>query len=219
VSSVHLAEFVEENGSSVRQFKSTEAALHRPECALSWPKSSEEISDGERCAVHAHKGVLRTTRSLMDGAGDQFLTSSSLSTNQNARIGGSNFRCPRKHFLQRRLGGPVAWVASALVFRSHEAGETVDRPTPPVKYFFVVENKDHAEFLHAHTEPGLEFEHLHEGLTFGLVFDCNAFSVAGAGDQNLYSHVAEERVPGGSFDGGLCMWLCFVEARKRYSGR
>src|SRR6202140_4526706 len=88
-----LANFVEENGSSVRQFKSTEAALHRPgERALFVAK---EFGRNQRwcksCAVHAHEGALRPTRSLMDGASHQFLTSSSFSTNQNTRIGGTNF--------------------------------------------------------------------------------------------------------------------------------
>src|SRR6202795_502021 len=88
-----LADFVEENGSSVRQLKSTEAALHRPgERALFVAKEfGRNQRWGKSCAVHAHEGALRRTRSLMEGARDQFLTSSSLSTNQNARIGRSNF--------------------------------------------------------------------------------------------------------------------------------
>src|SRR3984893_16894305 len=100
----HLADFVEEYGSSVRQFKSTEAALHRPgERALFVAKEFRRNQRwGKSCAVHAHEGALRPARSLMDGAGDQFLTSSSLSTNQNARIGGRNFQYPSKHSLQRR---------------------------------------------------------------------------------------------------------------------
>src|SRR4029077_14374693 len=101
-----LADFVEENGSSVRQFKSTEATLHRPrERALFVAK---EFGRNQRwcksCAVHAHEGALRSTRSLMDGAGDQVLLSSNLSTNKKARIGGSNFHQPREHSLQRRRG-------------------------------------------------------------------------------------------------------------------
>src|SRR5712675_2925627 len=100
----HLADFVQENGSSVRQFKSTEAALHRPgDCALFVAKEfGRNQRWGKGCAVHAHEGALRPTRSLMNGAGDQFFTSSSLSTNKNARIGGSNFRYSRKHSLQPR---------------------------------------------------------------------------------------------------------------------
>src|SRR5258708_39239663 len=88
-----LPGFVEENSSSVRQFKSTEAALHRPgERALFVAKEfGRNQRWGKSCAVHAHEGALRPTRSLMDGAGDQFLTRSRLSTNKNARIGGRNF--------------------------------------------------------------------------------------------------------------------------------
>src|ERR1700726_2822736 len=99
-----LADFVEENSSSVRQFKSTGAALRRPgERALFVAKEfGRNQRWGKSCAVYAHEGALRPARSLMDGAGDQFLTSSSLSTNKNARIGGSNFRYPRKHSLQPR---------------------------------------------------------------------------------------------------------------------
>src|ERR1700731_2000206 len=113
----HLADFVQENGSSVRQFKSTEAALHRPgERALFVAK---EFGRNQRwsksCAVHAHEGALRPTRSLMDGTGDQFLTSSSLSTNKNARIGGSNFHYPRKHSLQRRRGADDLFEHERLV--------------------------------------------------------------------------------------------------------
>src|SRR5580658_7857609 len=94
-----LADFVEENGSSVRQFKSTEAALQRPsERALFVAKEfGRNQRWGKSCAVHAHEGALRPTRSLMDGAGDQFLTSSSFSTNKNVRIGGRNFHEPGKH--------------------------------------------------------------------------------------------------------------------------
>ena len=40
----------------------------------------------------------------MDGAGDQFLPRSSLSTHKNARIGWSKFHQPRKYTLQRRRG-------------------------------------------------------------------------------------------------------------------
>src|SRR3981189_1249811 len=69
-----LPDFVEENSSSVRQFKPPAAALHRPgERAFfvakefgrnqRWPKA---------CAVRAHEGPFRATRSLMNGAGDQF---------------------------------------------------------------------------------------------------------------------------------------------------
>src|SRR5580692_1220713 len=113
----HLADFVKENGSSVRQFKSTEAALHRPgECALFVAK---EFGRNQRwsksCTVHAHEGALRPTRSLMDGAGDQFLTSSGLSTNKNTRIGGSNFRCPRKHLLQPRRSADDLFEHERLV--------------------------------------------------------------------------------------------------------
>src|ERR1700688_4297233 len=81
----HLADFVEENSSPVRQFKSTEAALHRPgERALFVAKEfGRNQRWGKSCAVHAHEGALRPTRSLMDGAGDQFLTSSGLSMNKN----------------------------------------------------------------------------------------------------------------------------------------
>src|SRR5882757_2929029 len=87
-----LADFVEENGSSVRQFKSTEAALHRPgERALFVAKEfGRNQRRAKSCALPAHDDALRPTRSLMYGAGDQLLTSSSLSTNKNARIGGSN---------------------------------------------------------------------------------------------------------------------------------
>src|SRR2546428_10116489 len=70
---------------------------------------------GKRCAVHAHEGALRTTRSLVDGAGDQFLTSSSLSTNKNARIGGSNFRYPRKHSLQPRRSADDLFEHKCLI--------------------------------------------------------------------------------------------------------
>src|SRR6202521_2512879 len=113
----HLANFVEENGSSVRQFKSTEAALHRPgERALFVAKEfGRNQRWGKSCAVHAHEGALRPTRSLMNGAGDQFLTSSSLSTNKNARIGGSNFRYPRKHSLQPRRGADDLFEHERLV--------------------------------------------------------------------------------------------------------
>src|SRR5580692_12780875 len=88
-----LADFIEENGSSVRQFKSTEAALQRPsERPLFVAKEfGRNQRWGKGCAVHAHEGALRSTRSFMDGAGDQFFTSSGLSTNKNARIGRSNF--------------------------------------------------------------------------------------------------------------------------------
>src|ERR1700692_2672534 len=112
-----LCDFVEENGASVRQFKSTEAALHRPgERALLVAKEfGSNQRWGKRCAVHAHEGALRTTRSLVDGAGDQFLTSSTLSTNKNARIGGSNFHYPRKHFLQRRRGADDLFEHERLV--------------------------------------------------------------------------------------------------------
>src|SRR6478672_1590737 len=112
-----LPDFVEENGSSVRQFKSTEAALHRPgERALFVAKEfGRNQRWGKSCAVHAHEGALRPTRSLMDGAGNQFLTSSSLSTNQNARIGRSNFRCPRKRSLQRRRGAADLFEHERLI--------------------------------------------------------------------------------------------------------
>src|ERR1700736_825688 len=112
-----LADFVEENGSSARQFKSTEAALHRPgERALFVAKEfGRNQRWGKSCAVHAHEGALRPTRSLMDRAGDEFLTSSSLSTNKNARIGGSNFRYPRKHSLQRRRGADDLFEHERLV--------------------------------------------------------------------------------------------------------
>src|SRR5437016_7258716 len=56
-----LADFVEENGSSVRQFKSTEAALHRPgERALFVAKEFGRHQRWAR-AAHAHEGgdVLR----------------------------------------------------------------------------------------------------------------------------------------------------------------
>src|SRR3984957_4838359 len=100
----HLADFIEKNGSSVRQFKSTEAALHRPgERALFMAKEfGGNQRWGKSCAVHAHEGALRPARSLMDGAGDQFLTSASLSPNKHARIGGSDFHQPGKHALQPR---------------------------------------------------------------------------------------------------------------------
>src|SRR6202008_4343597 len=80
-----LPDFVEENSSSVRQFKSTEAALHRPgERTFFVAKEfGRNQRWGKGCAVHAHEGALRPTRSLMNGAGDQFLTSSSLPTNKN----------------------------------------------------------------------------------------------------------------------------------------
>src|SRR6266849_3619571 len=112
-----LADFVEENGSSVRQFKSTGAALHRPgERALFVAKEfGRNQRWGKSCAVHAHEGALRPTRSLMDGAGDQFLTSSSLSTNKNARIGGSNFRYPRKHSLQPRRSADDLFEHKCLI--------------------------------------------------------------------------------------------------------
>src|SRR6202047_1614858 len=112
-----LADFVEENGSSVRQFKSAEAALHRPgERPLFVAKEfGGNQRWGKSCAVHAHEGALRPTRSLMDGASDQFLTSSSLSTNQNARIGGSNFRDPRKRLLQPRRGADDLFEHERLV--------------------------------------------------------------------------------------------------------
>src|SRR5580704_17301742 len=51
----------------------------------------------------------------MDGAGDQFLTSSSLSTNKNTRIGGSNFHKPRKHSLKRRRGDDDLFEHERLV--------------------------------------------------------------------------------------------------------
>src|SRR5580692_7476401 len=113
----HLADFVEENGSSVRQFKSTEAALHRSgERALFVAK---EFGRNQRWSksgtVHAHEGALRPTRSLMDSASDQFLTSSSLSTNKNARIGGRNFHQPRKHSLQPRRGADDLFEHERLV--------------------------------------------------------------------------------------------------------
>src|SRR3984893_14607909 len=113
----HLADFVQENGSSVRQFKSTEAALHRPgERALFVAKEfGSNQRWGKRCAVHAHEGALRTTRSLVDGAGDQFLTSSTLSTNKNARIGGSNFHYPGKHSMQRRRSADDLFEHERLV--------------------------------------------------------------------------------------------------------
>src|ERR1700730_15231560 len=68
----HLADFVEEYGSSVRQFKSTKEALHRPrERALLVAKEfGRNQRWGKSCAVHAHEGALRPTRSLMNGAGD-----------------------------------------------------------------------------------------------------------------------------------------------------
>src|SRR5258707_15188237 len=74
-----LPDFVEENSPSVRQFKSTEAALHRPgERALFVAKEfGRNQRWGKSCAVHAYEGALRPVRSLMDGAGDQFLTSRS----------------------------------------------------------------------------------------------------------------------------------------------
>src|SRR3981081_2634210 len=89
----HLADFVEENGSSVRQFKSTEAALHRPgERALFVAKEfGRNQRWGKSCAVHAHEGALRPTRSLMDGAGDQFLTRSSLSITRTLESVGATF--------------------------------------------------------------------------------------------------------------------------------
>src|SRR5713226_4449189 len=112
-----LADFVEENGSSVRQFKSTEAALQRPgERALFVAKEfGGNQRWGKSCAVHAHERALRSTRSLMDGASNQFLTSSSLSTNENARIGGSNFHYSRKHFLQPRRGADDLFEHERLV--------------------------------------------------------------------------------------------------------
>src|SRR5947209_18196623 len=70
---------------------------------------------GNSCAVHAHESALRPTRSLMDGASDQFLTSSSLSTDENARIGGSNFHYPRKHFLQPQRGADDLFEHERLV--------------------------------------------------------------------------------------------------------
>src|ERR1700723_4519088 len=113
----HLADFVEENSSSVGEFKSTEAALHRPgERALFVAKKfGRNQRWGKSCAVHAHEGALRPTRSVMDGAGDEFLIMSSLSTNQNARIGGSNFHYPRKHSLQRRRGADDLFEHERLV--------------------------------------------------------------------------------------------------------
>src|SRR6202008_2665729 len=57
---------------------------------------------------------------------------------------------------------------------------------------FVVEDEDHTEFLHAHTESGLELDHLHESLTLGLIVDSKTFSGAGAGDENLYAQIAED---------------------------
>src|SRR5712664_1376569 len=112
-----LADFVQENGSSARQFKSTEPALHRPgERALFVAKEfGRNQRWGKSSAVHAHERALRPTRSLMDGAGDQFLTSSSLSTNKNARIGGSNFHHPRKYSLQRRRGADDLFEHERLV--------------------------------------------------------------------------------------------------------
>src|SRR6202047_1117714 len=112
-----LPDLVEENISSVRQFKSTEAALHRPgERALFVAKEfGRNQRWGKSCAVHAHEGALRTTRSLMDGARDQFLTSSTLSSNKNARIGGRNFHQPRKHSLQPRRGADDLFEHERLV--------------------------------------------------------------------------------------------------------
>jgi hypothetical protein len=60
-----LPDFVGENGSSVRQFKSTQAALHRPgEGALFVAKEfGRNQRWGKSCAVHAQEGgsPLRTT--------------------------------------------------------------------------------------------------------------------------------------------------------------
>jgi hypothetical protein len=55
-----LADFVEENGSSVRQFKSTEAALHRPgECALFLAK---EFGGRKKSAMEQGLRSLRSRR-------------------------------------------------------------------------------------------------------------------------------------------------------------
>src|SRR5689334_21062891 len=98
-----VADFVQENCPAIGRFKTPEPALRRAcEGALLVTKelgSDQRGRDGG--AIHADKRLLGSSRPLVDGAGDQFLSRAGLAQNQNRGIGRGHLGDLTQHLAQR----------------------------------------------------------------------------------------------------------------------
>ncbi len=101
-----VADFIQEDGAAIRQFEAPEAPLHR---SGEGPFLMAEQFGGDQTrrqctAVHTDEGAARSLRSLVDGAGDQFLARPRLACDQYAGVCGSHLANPRQNSLQRLRG-------------------------------------------------------------------------------------------------------------------
>jgi len=99
-----FADFVEEDGSAVRQLEAAEAALRRPgECPFIVAKQlrRDQLARHRR-TVYADERSGATCRPPMDRAGHKFLARAGLARNQHGGIGPGDFGHAAKHRLQRR---------------------------------------------------------------------------------------------------------------------
>ena len=76
---------------------------------------------------------------------------------------------------------------------------------------FVVEDKDQPKFLHSKTKPRLQLNSLHEGLTLALVIDGDALPPARTGNENLHTHIANNRLSSRPLDCCFDLWIGFIE--------
>src|SRR5436853_2743273 len=88
-----LADFIEKNGAGVRQLEAALPALQSAgECPLLMAKQFRgDEGRRNRGAIHCNESLAGTLRTLMYGAGNQFLPGTCFAGNQHRRVGWSDF--------------------------------------------------------------------------------------------------------------------------------
>src|SRR6267378_7273787 len=84
----HFPDFVQEHGAAVGQFEAADALGNRPSesAALVAEHLAFKQPRGNRGAVELHEGFRVTKAEIMDRAGDQFFSRSSLAMDEHGRI-------------------------------------------------------------------------------------------------------------------------------------
>src|SRR2546430_423662 len=101
-----VADFVEQDGATVRRFESAETSLQRAGkgALLVAEQLRRDERGGDRRAIHADEGAARTARALVDRARDQLLAGASLAEDEDGGICWGDLRDLCQHLAERRRG-------------------------------------------------------------------------------------------------------------------